>query len=337
MLHRVKSNLAIEQLVDVLNSDNNQLIEYRQLAEKKTDEFFGNKRKLFNPIYVSNICLADCPYCGYRVSNKKLSRKTLKPKESIQEAQFLKNRGVENILVLAGDYKHDKYLEMLIANIKAIKETVNLKWLGVEVATLEVEEYRKLKEIGVESVTVFQETYDKKRYELLHQNPEYKGNFNFRKEAQERVIQAGIKQVGFGVLYGVGFWMDDTIGMAEHAHELLTKYPNAQIRFSFPRLQTSVGQSEDCKTDLVTEEQLSRAVIGIRLAFPSAEIVLTGRESLHFLSDHFSLATTLGFNGATSVGGYSINKDGLKQFELDNVETFDAFTNQLLNKRYELI
>jgi 2-iminoacetate synthase len=323
-------------LSNVFDSDEKQFEKFYSKAVQITKEVFGSKRTLFNPIYVSNICLADCPYCGFRISNKKMPRKTLKPEETIQEARFLQNRGIENILVLAGDYKHDKYVEMLLANIKAIKQNINPKWLGIEVATLEADEYKQLKNAGAESVTVFQETYNRKRYDELHQGSEYKSSFDFRYNAQERALQAGFDEVGLGVLYGIGFWKEDTIAMAEHAIQLQKKFPSAKLRFSLPRLQESIGQTESSRTEVVTEEQLLKAIVGIRLLFPTASLVLTGRESTEFLAEHTKIVNVLGYNGSTIVGGYTLNSAGLAQFKLNSKDSFNIFISKLKKNGFEL-
>jgi 2-iminoacetate synthase len=325
---------SLTTLIDVLDSDENQFKAFYSQAAAITDEIFGKKRTLFNPIYVSNICLADCSYCGYRVSNKGLPRKTLSPTEVAEEARFLRARGIEDILVLAGDYKHDSYMEMLLGNIRAINEAVCLRWLGVEVATLETHEYQKLRDARVSSVTVFQETYDRLRYGKLHNTPQYKADFDFRYNAQERAIRAGIKEVGLGVLYGVGSWRADTIAMAEHAAAIQNGYPSAKLRFSFPRLQRSTGQSADCQTEAVSEAQLLRAIVGVRLSFPDSSLVLTGRESIQFLTDHASVVDVLGYGGATSVGGYTVDKNGLQQFTLNSKDTFNRFISTLRDKGY---
>lgn len=327
---------SLTTLIDVLDSDEYQFRAFYARAAAVTTDVFGQRRTLFNPIYVSNICLADCSYCGYRVSNKGLHRKTLSPDETIKEARFLRARGIEDILILAGDYKHDKYVEMLLANIYAIKQAVNPRWLGVEVATLETEEYQKLKAAGVNSVTVFQETYDRARYRKLHNNPEYKGDFDFRYDAQERAIRAGIKEVGLGVLYGVGSWRADTIAMAEHAAAIQSLQLSAKLRFSFPRLQSSTGQSADCQTEVVAEAQLLRAIVAIRLSFPGSSLVLTGRESIQFLAKYASVVDVLGYNGSTSVGGYTLNDEGLSQFDLNSEKSFADFSRELKRNGFDL-
>lgn len=334
MLTKIDSQL--ETLIDCLNSDEETISLMYKKAKSITSQNFGFQRSLFNPIYVSDICLADCPYCGYRVSNKDIPRKTLKPNEIIKEVDFLVNRGVKNILLLAGDYKHSKYVEMLRESLKVIKANDEVNWIGIEVASLEVEEYRILNEFGATSVTIFQETYNKQRYLELHQNVEYKGDFDYRYNGQERAINAGFKEVGFGILYGVGFWKEDTVLMAEHALSIQAKYPNVKLRFSFPRLQLSEGQDKNCKIENISEYDLLKAIIGIRLLFPKASLVLTGRESVNYLTRHAQIVNILGYNGATAVGGYTDIGQGLKQFNLNSNSSFETFKKKIKDNGFNI-
>lgn len=322
-------------IYDCITSNDVDFKQYISKAEKITFENFGVKRKLFNPIYISDICLADCPYCGFRVSNKSIARKTLKPSETIAELDVLIERGVKNILLLAGDYKHSKYVEMLKTNIQTIKQSRNIDWLGIEVATLNIEEYKTLFEAGAESVTVFQETYNRAIYDKLHQNPEYKGDFDFRYNAQERAIIAGFKEVGFGILYGIGNWIEDTLAMAEHSIKLNEKYPKVKFRFSFPRLKLSKGLDESCVTENVSTAQIYKAIVAFRILFPDSKIVLTGRESIEFLSDCASIVDTIGYAGSTAVGGYSKIDKGLNQFELSKDSNFIGFKQKLVTYEFD--
>jgi 2-iminoacetate synthase len=314
-----------------LEADDKNFVSYRKKAAKLTKQNFGNKRTLFNPVYVSDVCIADCPYCGFRSTNEQFKRRTLKPEEAVKEAMFLKQRGINCILVLAGDYEHPQYVEMLYNNIRAIREEVNPEWLGIEVATLEVDEYACLKEAGANSVTVFQETYNCKRYAQLHQ-AKYKIDFDFRYNSQRRAIMAGFMEVGFGALYGVGYWKDDTIAMAEHASQLRKEFPSVKFRFSFPRLQISEGQDANCRTENVNERDLLRAITFIRLNFPKDNLVLTGRENIDFLCESTTMVNILGYAGQTSVGGYTLDNSGTNQFELKRNGSFEMF-NQALKER----
>jgi 2-iminoacetate synthase len=302
-------------------------------AKQLTFENFGLRRKIFNPIYLSNICLADCEYCGFRVSNKSVERRTLNPAQTIDEADFLNERGVRNFLILAGDYRHDRYVEMLRINILELKNSGKSDWIGIEVATLEAHEYEILKAAGADAVFTYQETYDRTRYDELHHRQFYKGSYDERINAQERAVNAGFKEVGFGVLYGIHDWEKDTIMMSEHIENFQAKYPHVKINISFPRLQDSEGQSKYSRKEHVSPEQLLRCIVGMRLLFPNANLILTGRESVEYLTTHASIATILGYKGSTIVGGYrTYPQSEAPQYIMPDAFEFEFFKRQLEEK-----
>jgi 2-iminoacetate synthase len=322
---------------EILNCSDPDLERHFNSAAQITNDFFGQKRTLFNPIYLSNICLADCPYCGFRVSNTEFKRKSLNIEEALAEVAFLYKRGIRNILLLAGDYRPDKYLEMLVANIQAIKAAFPDVSLSAEVATLSKIDYKKLANSGIEKIVIFQETYDRLRYNKLHQNPNYKGNYDLRYNAPERIFDAGIKNIGMGVLYGINFWKEDTLELIDHASKLKNNFPEIKLSFSFPRLLLSEGQDKSVEVQKINESQIVRAMIAVRHLFPESNLTLTGRESLQYLSKIASIATIIGFAGSTIVGGYTIAETGLRQFDMNPVQPFDIFKNILLGAGYELV
>ena len=46
-------------------------------ADFVKSEIYGKRLVLFAPLYISNLCNNECLYCGFRKSNKGISRKTL--------------------------------------------------------------------------------------------------------------------------------------------------------------------------------------------------------------------------------------------------------------------
>jgi len=318
---------------EILNSSDNVFAIYVEKAKQLTLENFGNKRILFNPIYVSNVCDGDCLYCGYRKTNKPHKRITLTPQQTLQEANYLRARGIFNILFLAGDFCHDKYLGMLLNNISIVKENIKPKWIGVEIASLDSNAYTELLKHGVNSVILFQETYDKNRYKFLHPSGS-KADYFYRLNTLHRAAMANIPEVGFGVLYGVGNWYSDTISMLEHALSLKDEFPNLNLRFSFPRLMKSEAQDENAITELIDEETLFKIIIAVRNCFPASSLVLTGRESFEFMYRVIDVVNVFGKEGTTVVGGYTFTKMGNEQFELhkeldSNIKSLDEFINKL--------
>ena len=259
---------------------------------------------------------------------KNAIRSTLTPEQTIQEAMFLKKRGIKSILFLAGEYKHDKYVEMLERNISVVHEKVQPNWIGIEVSSLKKEAYVKLMKVGVKSVTLFQETYDIKRYNELHSSG-VKSDFFYRLNTLHRAADAGIQEVGLGVLYGVGNWYLDTIAMMQHGLSLKEEFPELKLRFSFPRLMKSECQDEQAITELIDENLLFRIIVTLRNCFPDSSLVITGRESTDFMVSIMDIINVIGKEGSTSVGGYTINSNGVEQFELVSNESFKSFVKHL--------
>lgn len=310
---------------EVLKSNDVVFQKYLEESKKLTYHNFSNLRRLFNPIYISNICENDCSYCGFRKSNKKIKRLTLTQEQSRREVEFIFSRGVKHLLVLAGDYFKQKYFEMLLNQISNIKKE-HPAWIGLEVASLETRDYRKLSSNGVNSIVVFQETYDKKAYQRVHGQESRKSDFVYRYQAPFRALDAGINEIGMGVLYGLSDYYSDTLSMINHANEILREFPNAVIRFSFPRIQKASSQLHNILQYKVTEEDLKRVIVAIRLIFPKSRIALTARESLDFRVDLIEIITDVGEAGKTSVGGYSIfneNYENNGQFYLKNQDSIE--------------
>ena len=323
--------------LNLLLSSDTDFVEFKFKAEILTSENFGNVRKMFNPVYVSNICMDDCIYCGYRISNRDVKRKELTVFQSIEEVNFLTQRGVKNILILAGEYKHEKYVSMLCKQIRGIKQNTNINSLGVEIASLEISDYTKILEAGADSITIFQETYDKHRYAFLHKKG-LKADYQYRLEAPERACAAGFTSVGLGILFGVNDWKNDIIALVNHAKSLQDKFPNLKLRFSFPRLKESYGQDITCQKEIVNDNQIIRSIVLLRLLFPNCDLILSGRENCNFLLSNASIVNIFGKSGTTKVGGYTtyVKENELEQFELNDDVNFTEFTEKLKTKGYAI-
>lgn len=335
MIYQSKRTIALAERI--LNSSTKEFSKFFETANEITNKIFGNNRILFNPIYISNICDGDCLYCAYRKSNKNSIRSTLLPDETLQEAQFLQKRGVNNILFLAGEFNHDKYLDLLLKNISIVIDSVKPNWVGIEVASLKSEAYKKLKKIGVKSVTIFQETYNITRYNQLHQTG-IKSDYFYRLNTLHRAANSGIKEVGLGVLYGVGDWYTDTLAMIQHGLSLQSEFPDLKLRFSVPRLMESECQDVNAISELIDEKTLLKIIVTLRNCFPKESIVITGRESSDFIINKASrLINIIGKDGNTSVGGYcNIEDNALNQFELFSDLSFEKFTEFLKKEKYTI-
>ena len=327
-------NNSIQELQKILTSSDTEIIRYYEEAQLITNRIFGKKRSLINPLYFSNSCINNCPYCNFRLSNP-IQRNKMSVNEAIIELEYLLKRGTNKILFLSGDIPLNVYKNEIIKYLKPFYSKINPSWIGVE-AVLDENDYFELKEVGVNCVSIFQETYIRKRYEELHKVV-FKSNFVFILNTQLRAAKSGIKEVGFGILMGISNWIEDSISMAEHALELKTQFPQLKLLFSFPRIIAFDNIQNGIIVENITEEQITRVITAFRIIFPYESLILTGRESSDFLINSTSIVNIIGKGGSTKVGGYVKMNDNLQsgQFSLNTDLDFQDFKNKF-TKSYNL-
>jgi 2-iminoacetate synthase len=324
----------LRQLKSVLLSQKEDLASHFAVAAQITREVFGNRRVLLNPVYFSNKCINDCCYCQFRRSNRMIDRKSLTHEQAVGEINFLMNRGIARIIFLSGELPLIEYHDALIGHLEAIRKSANPGWIAVE-AALPEDNYRELKQLGVDAVSLFQETYDRKRYEILHAGSA-KADFGFRFGTQYRAARAGIEEVGFGILLGIGNWMEDCVSMASHALSIQDAFPQVRLMFSFPRLIPFDGIRDGTSVESIGEDQVLRALTAFRVAFPKASLVISGRESSRFLLVLAGIANVIGKGGSTSVGGYLTyaSERSQEQFLLNRDLNFSEFKALLRENGY---
>ena len=110
-----------------------------------------------------------------------------------------------------------------------------IRRVNVNIAATTVENYRRLKEAGIGTYILFQETYNKEEYKRLHPwGP--KSDYAYHTEAMDRAMQGGIDDVGLGVLFGLGLYRYDFVGLLMHAEHLEAVYGVGPHTISVPRL-----------------------------------------------------------------------------------------------------
>jgi 2-iminoacetate synthase len=82
--------------------DRELLAEMFQAAREVKEAIYGKRIVLFAPLYVSNYCVNNCRYCGYKRSNKNLVRGKLSQEELKKEIEILEGMGHKRIALEAG-------------------------------------------------------------------------------------------------------------------------------------------------------------------------------------------------------------------------------------------
>lgn len=302
-------------------------------AKQETEKHFGNSVYLFTPIYISNYCENYCIYCGFNCHNR-IHRMKLNREEMEKEMAAIARTGLEEILILTGESR-------VKSDVKYIGEACKLarkyfRMVGLEVYPMNSDEYAYLQECGADYVTVFQETYDSKRYGVLHLAG-HKRIFPYRINAQERALMGGMRGVAFAALLGLSDFRKDAFATGLHAYYIQRKYPHAEISFSCPRLRPIVtldesGQNKEYLKEKevvavveplggkeVSERELLQIMCAYRLFMPYAGMTISTRERAEFRNHVVGVAATkISAGVSTGIGSHSeeVKEQGDNQFEI---------------------
>lgn len=204
---RSLSRLSLEDVAGLMAVHSQDLLdELFHTAKSVKEEIYGNRIVLFAPLYISNLCSNECLYCAFRRSNKEAIRQALNPDEIWQETKILLRQGHKRVLMVAGEAYPgsgiDYVLEFMDAIYGAEENGSRIRRVNVNLAPLSVEDFRRLKERNIGTFQLFQETYHRPTYGRGHlAGP--KKDLDWRASSFDRAMQAGIDDVGMGLLYGL--------------------------------------------------------------------------------------------------------------------------------------
>jgi len=297
-----------------------------QMSHKVTQKRFGKTVQLYAPLYLSNECQNICNYCGFSLDNK-IARKTLNPIEIMQEAQHLKSLGFEHVLLVTGEAQQTVGVDYLAGAIRMLKP--HFANISIEVQPMDQDDYQKLIAEGLYAVLVYQETYHRENYRQYHLKGR-KSNFDYRLDTPDRLGKAGIHKIGLGVLIGLEDWRADNFFTALHLNYLEKTYWQTKYSISFPRLRPAQGLIEPKVA--ITDKELVQLICAWRLFDEEIELSISTRENETFRNNIIRLgATTISAGSATNPGGYTINKEELEQFEINDhrsVQEVEAMIKQ---------
>jgi 2-iminoacetate synthase len=290
-----------------------------QIAHRLTRRYFGRTIGLYVPIYLSNICTADCTYCGYAIrSGNQGIRRTLSPDEIRSECQVLAAQGFQNVLLLTGDAP-------LVAPLDYIADAVNItrKYfasVSVEVYALDEAGYRRLVDAGLEGVTLYMETYHRPTYAQVHQHGRKK-DFDYRLQASERAGRAGVRRLGIGALLGLYDWRLEGFWAALHGRYLQKACWQSAVSISFPRLRNAPARH--IVHYPLEDRNLVQLLLALRIFLPEAGFNLSTRERAPLRDSLISLGVTMMSAGSsTRPGGYAnLDEETLQQFEIEDRRT----------------
>lgn len=323
--------ISHKELKDILENDDKEFIEgLAQRARAVTVQYFGRVVSLYAPLYLANFCDNRCLYCGFNC-DKGIKRMKLTVEEMRVEMEKVAASGIQNILLLTGDSRGMTPVEYIKTGVEAAKDY--FPGIGLEVYPMEVEEYRELFLAGVDGVTIYQETYDRERYRMLHAAGK-KRDYDYRYGTPERIAQSGIRMINMGVLLGLSEVSKDIFQLFSHLEWLERHYPGVEYTLSFPRLIPLEGSGVEYFE--VSDVTLIKLICLARILFPRVGVNLSTRERA-FIRDH---ALPLGVTkvsaaSRTTVGGYAIHECNDSQFDVMDRRSVDEIVDMLKRSGFD--
>ena len=326
----------------LLACDNEEkLKEIYDLAKKIKEDYYGNRIVLFAPLYLSNYCVNGCLYCPYHQKNKHISRKKLTQDEIRQEVTALQDMGHKRLAIELGEDPVNNPIEYVLDSIKTIYDIKHkngaIRRVNVNIAATTVENYRRLKEAGIGTYILFQETYNKKSYEVLHPTGP-KHDYAYHTEAMDRAMEGGIDDVGLGVLFGLESYRYEFAGILMHAEHLEAVHGVGPHTISVPRVKKADDIDPSAFDNGISDEMFEKIIALIRVAVPYTGMIISTREGQQVREKALALGISQ-ISGAsrTSVGGYveeEPEEDNSAQFDVSDRRTLDEVINWLITLGY---
>ena len=300
------------------------------------EQIYGKRMVLFAPLYISNVCANDCSYCAFRSTNKALPRTALDC-EGIQcETLELVRQGHKRLLLVAGEgYAPSRGgFNYVLDAIRAVYDVTeaqgHIRRLNVNLAPLAVEEFRLLKEASIGTYQLFQETYHRETYAQVHLSGK-KRDFEWRATALDRAMEAGIDDVGMGVLFGLHDWRFEMLSLMQHIQHLEDTFGVGCHTISVPRMEPAHGSALSINPPApVNDEDFKKIIAMLRLAVPYTGLILSTRESAAIRRECYVLGVSqISAGSRTNPGGYTGQDSADGQFQLGDHRSLEEVIEEL--------
>ena len=308
--------LSLKDSVYLLNHiDHETMSSALELASRVKLRIKGDLVSFYTCLYITNSCMNDCGYCGYRRSNSELKRITLTVDNIVKEAEAIKKSGVSNVILIGGTLPEASYSSLILKGIEILGDCELNPWIEFE--NLSLSTLKRAKALGAEHFVLFQETYNREKYSKIHGLCGSKKDFDNRLGVVDLAVEAGIENINIGSLFGLTTnFCYEVQELYKHATRLNNEGVNVCI--SLPTLKDTKKYLGVSSGDLI--DNLIKAYIVFRLALPNVSLAISGREEERIRNLLFSIVDQIGTGGAVNPGGRTVHKtqyfEGDRQFSL---------------------
>ena len=324
------AGLNHRDIAALLSTDNEQHWQrIFQIAGRIKREIYGDRVVVFAPLYVSDYCINNCTYCGFRADNS-FPRRKLSLDELRSEVRVLEQMGHKRLALEAGEDPVNCSLDYIldcIREVYAMKfQNGAIRRINVNTGATTTEDYARLKAAEIGTYILFQETYHAQTYDSVHISGS-KADYTYHLTAFDRAMSAGLDDVGAGVLFGLYDYKFEILALMLHNEHLEQRFGTGFHTISVPRIREAAGVKSTEFPHAVNDETFRRIVAILRLAVPYTGLILSTRETPQMRKELINAGVSqISAGSRTDVGGYSNrqNSDNTEQFStVDNRTTGD--------------
>jgi len=309
-------------------------------ARRVKEEIYGKRLVIFAPLYISNLCANECLYCAFRARNTALKRRALSQAEIAEEVKILINQGHKRVLLVAGEsYPREGFSYVLksIETVYSVREgNGEIRRVNVNVAPLTLDEFKQLKATNIGTYQLFQETYHRATYKAVHLAGK-KADYDWRVSAPDRAMEAGINDIGIGVLFGLADWKFELLALMQHIRHMEQRFGVGPHTISVPRLEPASGSDVAEHPPLPVSDTDFRKITAIlRMAVPYTGIIMSTRESAKLRRETLALGVSqISAGSRTNPGGYGDGeKEDHSQFSLGDHRDLDEVIRDITELGY---
>jgi 2-iminoacetate synthase len=243
------------------------------------------------------------------------------------------------LLVAGESYPREgfEYILKAIDTIYSVKSNGGeIRRVNVNIAPLSVEEFHHLKEHHIGTYQIFQETYHRETYSRVHLAGK-KADYDWRITSVDRAMQAGIDDVGIGILFGLYDWRYEVQALLEHIRHLEQSFGIGPHTLSVPRLEPAIGSDVAGSPPYPISDIDFRKVVAIlRLAVPYTGIIMSTRETASIRRETFALGVSqISAGSRTNPGGYGHDEQfNESQFSLGDHRPLDEVVADIAELGY---
>jgi len=311
-------------------------------ARHVKEEIYGNRLVLFAPLYISNLCKNECSYCAFRAANTGLKRRALTQAEIAAEVKILIDQGHKRLLLVSGEeYPQREGFDYVLKAIDTVYQTRSgrgeIRRVNVNIAPLTVDQFKRLKDAHIGTYQLFQETYHRETY-ANHHTGGAKKNFDWRVTVMDRAMEAGIDDVGIGVLFGLYDWKFEMLAMQQHIRHLEDQFGVGPHTISVPRIEPAAGSALANRPPYaVSDADFKKIVAILRLSVPYTGLIMSTRENADTRRATFALGVSqISAGSRCNPGGYAELGDSqdAEQFQLGDHRSLDEVVRDVASLGY---